>query len=104
MEKEQIEKDLLGYEKVFEEGFYIYGWDLEWNYGELRVNLLKLLEVVNAMEYMLLKNRSSVKNKIVLLMHDKMFATQSNGKENLQILITLLKNKGWKFENIEQYL
>lgn len=104
LEKEQIEKELLGYEKVFEEGFYIYGWDLEWNYGVDGEPTQTPLEVVNAMEYIHFKNRTRVENKVVLLMHDKMFATQFNGKENLQMLITLLKNNGWKFENIEQYL
>ena len=45
-----------------------------------------------------------VENKVVLLMHDKMFATQFNGKEKFTNANHTFKNNGWKFENIEQYL
>lgn len=102
--QEQVEKELLAYDKIFEEGFYIYGWDLEWNYEANGKPVQTPMEIVNKMEYIHEKNYTRVENKVVLLMHDRMFANQFNGKENLQTLITLLKNNGWKFENIEQYL
>lgn len=101
--KEQISKEWLGYDKIFSEGFYIYGWDLEWTYESNGKPISNPIDIVNKMEYIHSKNHSRLPNKVVLLMHDRMFNNSFNGKENLQTLIKLLKNNGWKFENIERY-
>lgn len=101
--KEQVSKEWLGYEKIYGEGFYIYGWDLEWSYESTGKPILAPIDIVNKMELIHSKSYSRLPNKVVLLMHDRMFNNSFNGKENLQTLIKLLKNNGWKFENIERY-
>lgn len=101
--KEQVSKEWLGYEKIYGEGFYIYGWDLEWSYESTGKPILAPIDIVNKMEFINSKSYSRLPNKVVLLMHDRMFNNSFNGKENLQTLIKLLKNNGWKFENIERY-
>lgn len=101
--KEQVSKEWLGYEKIYGEGFYIYGWDLEWSYESTGKPILAPIDIVNKMELINSKSYSRLPNKVVLLMHDRMFNNSFNGKENLQTLIKLLKNNGWKFENIERY-
>lgn len=101
--KEQIAQEWLGYEKLFNEGFYIYGWDVEWKYEASGKPIESVVDIVNTMEKIHAKNHSRLPDKVVLLMHDRMFNNRFNGKENLQTLIQLLKNNGWKFANIERY-
>lgn len=103
LDKEQTAKEWLGYEKVFKEGFYIYGWDVEWSNNAIGKPVESPMDIVNTMENVCAKNRSRLPNKVVVLMHDRMFYNRFNGKENLQTFIRLLKDNGWKFENIERY-
>lgn len=99
----QREKEIVGYDNIYKEGYYIYGWDLEWAYEKNGKPILTPQEIYNSMEKIYEKKLSSKEDKVVLLMHDFMFSNNFDGKENLKTLIQLLKNGGWSFENIENY-
>ncbi len=99
----QREIEIQGYDGIFNEGYFIYGWDLDWPYDNSGKPILEPLEVFEKMEK-IYKNKSSLKdNKVVLLMHDFMFTQNNSGKENIKTLIQLLKENGWSFDNIENY-
>ncbi|AXK49019.1 polysaccharide deacetylase [Aliarcobacter trophiarum LMG 25534] len=99
----QREKEIVGYDDIYKEGYYIYGWDIEWASEKDGKPILTPQEIYNDMEKIYQKKLSSKENKVVLLMHDFMFSNNFDGKENLRTLIQLLKNGGWSFENIENY-
>lgn len=99
----QRETEIIGYDDIFKEGYYIYGWDLEWPYESNGKPMQTAEEIFEKMEKIYKNNSSSKENKVILLMHDFMFAQKFNGKENLQTLIQLLKDNDWSFENIENY-
>lgn len=103
IDKIQREKEIVGYDNIYKEGYYIYGWDVEWAYEKNGRPILSPEEIYNSMEKIYQKKLSSKDNKVVLLMHDFMFSNNFNGKENLKTLIQLLKKGGWSFENIENY-
>ena len=102
IEEKQREIELIGYDDIYKEGFYIYGWDLEWSYEKNGKPIQTPNEIYESMEKVYIRN-SETTNKVVLLMHDFMFTNNFNGKENLKTLIGLLKNNGWSFQNIDSY-
>ncbi len=103
IEINQRETEILGYNGIFNEGYYIYGWDSEWKYTLNGQPIETPEEIYLKMEKIHRNNLSLKDNKVVLLMHDFMFLDKYNGKENLRILIKLLKENGWSFDNIENY-
>ena len=103
IKKEQREIEIIGYDNIYKEGYYIYGWDIDWPYEPNGRPAKTPDEILNSMEKIYSKNSSSKNNKVILLMHDFMFSNNFNGKENLKTLIQLLKENGWSFENIENY-
>lgn len=102
IEEKQREIELIGYDDIYKEGFYIYGWDLEWSYEKNGKPIQTPNEIYESMEKVYTRNHETT-NKVVLLMHDFMFTNNFNGKENLKTLIALLKNNGWSFQNIDSY-
>ena len=102
IEEKQREIELIGYDDIYKEGFYVYGWDLEWSYEKNGKPIQTPNEIYELMEKVYTRNHETT-NKVVLLMHDFMFTNNFNGKENLKTLIALLKNNGWSFQNIDSY-
>lgn len=102
IEEKQRKIELIGYDDIYKEGFYIYGWDLEWSYEKNGKPIQTPNEIYESMEKVYTRNHETT-NKVVLLMHDFMFTNNFNGKENLKTLIALLKNNGWSFQNIDSY-
>lgn len=93
------------YDTLYQDGFYIYGWDAEWSYDPSNGKPIESPEkIVDNLERIYRKKCAKCGNKVILLMHDFMFRDRFNGEENLHVLIRLLKEKGWKFATIEQYI
>ncbi|MBS1578597.1 MAG: polysaccharide deacetylase family protein [Bacteroidetes bacterium] len=84
-------------------GYNVIGWDVEWSFDHKTANPIqspnKMLEYV---EYAFAKNNLHTKNHVVILTHDRMFRLPEYAKE-LQTFITLLKQKGYVFETIDNY-
>jgi hypothetical protein len=93
------------YDKVENMGYYIFGWDLEWEFNQQTgrgfwsgTEMFKRIMAVH-------RSGHTVKTgKVVLLMHDFMFRGLMLRTRELQKLITLLKADGWQFDTIDNYL
>ncbi len=93
------------YNGLAKKGFFIYGWDIEWNYSHRNGKpLYSPQKLVNRIERLYASKHLKRKNRVILLMHDFMFRTKFNGVENLHTLIQLLRERGWQFERIEKYI
>ena len=53
----QREKEIVGYDDIYKEGYYIYGWDVEWAYEKNGKPILTPQEIYNSMEKIYEKNR-----------------------------------------------
>lgn len=90
-------------DKLFAEGFRIYGWDVEWRINSLSGIPVQSLESVYVRTRNFLNNKSSMTpNNVVLLMHDDMFQTKK-GQQLLGTLIDSLKKENYQFEFMEDY-
>jgi peptidoglycan/xylan/chitin deacetylase (PgdA/CDA1 family) len=92
------------YDSISEDGYYIYGWDIEWTYynrsGKPRFSAKKMAAKI---ERCYRRGRVSKKRKLVLLAHDFMFKNKFHGKAALKDLISRLKASGWQFETLSNY-
>jgi peptidoglycan/xylan/chitin deacetylase (PgdA/CDA1 family) len=85
------------------EGYKIYGWDIEWRIQSNTGVPTQPLEQVRTRVRNFMGNKSSMTpNNVVLLMHDDMFQTQ-NGKYLLIQLLDGLTEDGYRFEFMEDY-
>lgn len=103
-QKQSLE-EIDGYDAVWNEGFFLYGWDYEWEFDYKNKKPSRSVdELVSIIERLYKSNKTTKDGKFVLLMHDQMFKERYNGKENLIDLITKLKNNGWEFDSLANYL
>lgn len=74
---------------LVDEGYSIYGWDLEWHRKQAGIEEPQVMyhQIINMIE----KNRTMKKNHLVLLAHDDMF-NKDKEAEKLSTLIQLLKS------------
>ncbi len=90
------------YDTLAKEGFYIYGWDVEWHYGSKGKKIAKAESLVKRVERIYKKGRTAKKHKVVLLAHDFMFRDKYSVTQ-LKKFIQIMKTNGWKFETIDHY-
>ena len=103
--KKQSLKERKNYDALWNAGFYLYGWDYEWEFDyKKRKPKLSVNQIVRKIERLYKKDKIAKKDKFVLLLHDPMFKNRYNGKKNLQQLIKKLKQNGWEFDTIANYL
>jgi len=104
LRKKRRKREASSYDCVAREGYFIYGWDIEWRFshktGRPLWSAKKMARKINRCYR---KGRVAQKGKLVLLAHDFMFRSRFNGKEELKQLIALLRESGWKFETIKSY-
>lgn len=101
--QEEDENERIDFDTLYDHGFFLYGWDLEWSHetsGEPIQTVDKLLQQI---DYHFTNNKTQTKNHLVLLMHDQMFADHLNGRENLSALFKALKEAGYKLSTLDQY-
>lgn len=88
---------------LFQEGYKIYGWDIEWRINSITgVPVQSFQEVFNRIQNFASNKSSLTPNNVVVLMHDDMFQTKK-GQQLLAQLIDSLKSQDYKFEFIEDY-
>jgi len=103
--KKQCKKEHSKYNNIEKEGFFIYGWDLEWHFNPRNGSPIgSPKSVVRKLETIYSKNHSKIKGKVILLMHDFMFKNKHKGKTKLIQLIYLLKKGGWTFAPLKNYI
>lgn len=90
-------------DKLFADGYKVFGWDVEWRLDGYTGNPNIPLETVFHRIVNFMNNKSSREpNNVVFLMHDNMFQTKK-GQKLLGNLIDSLKKMGYKFEFMEDY-
>ena len=91
------------YEELAKEGFYIYGWDVEWRFDHHSGRPLSdAVSLANRIEGVYRHHRSVQRNKVVLLAHDFMFRDPSSTEE-LRRFVRIMKRRGWSFRKIDHY-
>lgn len=88
---------------LFEDGYRVYGWDVEWRINSLAGTPVQSIESVLYKIRSFFKNKNSqTPNNVVFLMHDDMFQTKK-GRKLLADLIDTLKEESYSFEFMENY-
>jgi peptidoglycan/xylan/chitin deacetylase (PgdA/CDA1 family) len=91
------------YDTLAKEGFYVYGWDIEWRFDHVSGRPLGTAESLAARIRSMNKHgRSAQKGKIILLAHDFMFRDKHSVAE-LRRFIRIMKKDGWSFRKIDHY-
>ena len=93
------------YDALYEQGYYIYGWDYQWSYNPKSGRVHQSPErLAQKIESMYKRGRTIKPHKFILLVHDFSFKERLHGKQTLRKLIHILREKGWRFETLETYL
>lgn len=88
---------------LYNDGYKIFGWDVEWRLKSPTGEAIIPLETVYNRIVNFMDNKSSKEpNNVVFLMHDDMFQTKK-GQKLLIDLIDRLIAKGYNFEFMEDY-
>ncbi|MBF0417522.1 MAG: polysaccharide deacetylase family protein [Magnetococcales bacterium] len=100
--RDSEKKGSRGVEQLFENGFVIYGWDLEWGRPGRRNPLEPVESLLNRIRQRLVSGHTVKPDRIVILMHDFHFNTKS-AFEALESLIRGLKREKLAFKWIQDY-
>lgn len=88
---------------LYQDGYKIFGWDVEWRINSpTGVPIIPLETVYSRMRNFMNNKSSKEPNNVVLLMHDDMFQTRK-GQKLLSDLIDSLQKQDYKFEFMEDY-
>ena len=91
------------YDRLAEEGFYIYGWDVEWRFDHRSGRPLSTAHrLADRIDSIWRHHRSAQRGKIVLLAHDFMFRDRHSTRQ-LRTFLRIMKERGWSFRTIDHY-
>ncbi len=103
--RRQLRREKPSYDMLWHEGYYMYGWDIEWGISKKTKTYRETPHrLAQKIERLYKEDKLVTKGKVIVLMHDKIFQDKYNGKKNLTRLIQILKANNWKFETLEDYL
>jgi peptidoglycan-N-acetylglucosamine deacetylase len=87
---------------LLENGFRIYGWDMEWEHYGSTLPKRSPEQIVAQIDDMFRRGAMQTPNHLVFLAHDEML-TKEKGREDLRLMIDMLKQRGYVFEFISHY-
>lgn len=87
---------------LFDKGFKIYGWDMEWEHFGNTLPKHTPAQLVQIIDDMFKFKTSHIPNHVVFLGHDEMLAKEK-GRQDLRLIIDMLKERGYIFEFISNY-
>jgi peptidoglycan/xylan/chitin deacetylase (PgdA/CDA1 family) len=104
LKKYKRKREIPGYDRVADAGYFIYGWDIEWMFsprtGKPLWSAERMVKKINGCYRC---GKVAKPQKVVLLAHDFMFRKRSGGAEELRKLVQLLKASGWRFDTLDHY-
>lgn len=100
--RDSANKAPKGIEQLFENGFVIYGWDIEWGRPGRRGALEPAESLLNRIRQRLTGGKTVKPDRIVILMHDFHFNVKST-LESLETLIRGLKREKLVFKWMHDY-
>ncbi len=89
-------------EILLENGFRIYGWDMEWEHFGNTLPKRSPEQIVAQIDDMFRRSAMQTPNHLVFLGHDEMLAKEK-GRQDLRLMIDMLKERGYIFEFISHY-
>ena len=87
---------------LFDKGFKIYGWDMEWEHYSNSLPKQSPAQLVAIIDNLFKFKSSHTPNHVVFLGHDEMLAKEK-GRQDLRQIIDMLKERGYIFEFITNY-
>lgn len=101
--KAQRAGEVKDYDKLAKDGYYIFGWDVDWSYDYKNGKMLHTAKELKAkIKYFQKKGWYRKEGKIVLLAHDFMFKNDKDINQ-LKEFIKIMREDGWSFETLEDY-
>ncbi|WP_292654839.1 polysaccharide deacetylase family protein [Nitratifractor sp.] len=96
-------REVPKYDALAREGYFIYGWDVEWHFNHRNDHPVESPESLAAcIDRLYRHGRLARQGKVVLLAHDFMFRSRQTADE-LRRFIRLMKARGWHFKTINRY-
>ncbi len=96
-------REIAKYDALYNRGYFIYGWDVEWLFShKTQRPVFNGEEMARRVNLQYRSGKSAQPGKIVLLAHDFMFRNARNVR-HLRTFIHIMKAQGWKFETIDTY-
>lgn len=87
---------------LLENGFKVYGWDMEWEHYGNTLPKTSAERFVAQIDTLFARRAMVVPNHLVILGHDEMLQ-RARGREDLDKIIDMLKERGYIFEFISHY-
>lgn len=85
-------------------GYNVMGWDLEWNFNHKNARPIQHPEKLAAqVDSAFAKNRTHVKNHLVILTHDRMFQRGYDTDSLVKFISILKQNPAYVFETVDHY-
>ncbi len=98
-----ISSSAVAADSLFNNGFVLVGWDLEWHYNAGLETRETAEELANQLDSMFAKNKTKTIDHLVILAHDQVYRDPGDSS-NLQRFVTTLKQKGeYDFAFIKEY-
>lgn len=88
--------------KLAQNGFKIYGWDVEWRMSQGRP-VESADEMISKVAKILKSKGTQKVDKVILLTHDVMFRTSTGGRPKLETFIDKLKAAGHSMDFVTNY-
>ncbi len=96
-------REVPKYDALSQEGYFIYGWDVEWHFKHRSGHPVESSELLAArIEALYRRGHTARQGKVVLLAHDFMFRNRHSTDE-LRHFIRLMKHRGWHFKTLRHY-
>ena len=96
-------REIPKYDALSQEGYFIYGWDVEWHFKHRSGHPVESPELLAArIEALYRRGLMARRGKVVLLAHDFMFRNRHSTDE-LRHFIRLMRRRGWRFKTLRHY-
>jgi peptidoglycan-N-acetylglucosamine deacetylase len=86
---------------LLENGFKIYGWDMEWEHRHT-IPRVSPQTFVAQIDTLFARGRMETPNHLIILAHDEMLAKE-RGRDDLRQIIDMLKERNYIFEFMSYY-
>lgn len=101
LSKRQTCVEQATYDQLFDAGFRLYGWDVEWPHDGRGEPMISAQQFVERITHAAREQHRP--GQTIVLMHDVMFRTR-NGRDYFARAVGMLKDRGYNFGRIEDYL
>lgn len=99
-----VKSGQLAADKLFQNGFRVIGWDLEWEHdAETGAPIQTVDDMVELIGQRFASGKITSSNHLVLLLHDEMFRNGWEESELKQLIDKLKLKTGYQFDHLSHY-